>query len=262
MPPKAPQIWPSTCYVRKIQQQHGGVRAFTHLAQLISPTGELCRGYVKHFPASAPRGLFNEWFGYTAMSALSIPQPACAFMEAPIDGVTAWAFVSLQPSPSFEGTPKEQYNTNDAAQLPALIKRLLDCHDLPRLMAADQLIMNGDRNLGNLVFTGKRSFVAIDHSDILGGPDWELESLIKTTTWSRSKIIEDLIGIKNLRPSTCGALVAAAEIVQQAYFDTQIELKMALNAGTNRDAEIAIEALWWRCLEIASWFRNRLKLLI
>ena len=261
MPLKAPQIWPSTCYVRKIQQQHGGIRAFTHLAQLVSPTGEPCRGYVKHFPASAPRGLFNEWFGYTAMSALSVPQPACAFMEVPIDGVAAWAFVSLQPTPTFEGTPKEQYNVSDVDQLTTLIKRLLDCHDLPRLIAADQLVMNGDRNLGNLVFTGKRSFVAIDHSDILGGHDWELENLLKTTTWSRSKIIEDLIGIKNLRPSTCGALVAAAEIVQQAYFDTQIELKMALNVGTSRDAEIAIDALWWRCLKIDSWFRNRLKLL-
>ena len=173
--------------------------AYTHLAEVRNISGELCRAYVKHFPNNQPRALFNECFGHAVMSAMGVPQPPCAVMLAPVfeadPPMIAWSFISCQPRPTFDGTPKEIYKIEDAVALSILIKRIFSCPMLPLLIAADQLVMNGDRNLGNFVFTGKRAFVAIDHGEIMGGGAGTNDALLRPTGWAVSKLIEELVSI-------------------------------------------------------------------
>lgn len=263
---KAPVLWPQNCYIRPIRLATEGQRAFTHLAELKDPDGFSCRGYIKHFPAGATKGLFNEWFGYTVMASLGIPQPICAILQAPIFGSTtnetAYAFVSCQPSPVYEGTPKEHYTPDDPIKYAALLKRLFDCPALPSLIAADQLLMNADRNLGNLVFTGKSSFVAIDHGEILGGIAWQARDLIAPTIWAESKPMEVWTAIDQLRPSLKSAIYASAEIVQEKFYEVQQSLREALDCTTHSDSAIALDAVWWRCLKLANWHADRLQLLV
>ncbi len=259
---KLPSVWTIDQYIRPIQVEHGGQMAQTHLALVRSANGTPVRGYVKHYGAQHPRGLFNEWFGYTVQSAMGVPQPDCALMPAPLPGtqLVAWAFVSLEPLPTFQGTPKQLYRLDDPAQHHDLVKRLMACAALPLLVAADQLLGNSDRNMGNLVFTGKNQFVAIDQGGILGGLNWQLADLWFTQQWALSKPIEALVPISSLSASQKNALYAAAEVVQQAFFDLQHELKAAMGAD-NLDVNVAIQAVWWRALALAEWFRNRLNLL-
>jgi hypothetical protein len=261
---KRPQVWTAAQYVRAIRQEGGGARAATHLAEVRSPLGVALRAYVKHFPDNTPRGMFNEVFGHVVMSALGVPQPEVAVMPAPINMLPekpwAWAFVSCEPRPTFEGTPKQIYNFADSEQHAKLVERLFACPALPLLIAADQLLKNGDRNIGNLVLTGKSSFVAIDHGEILGGGSWQLGDLWFTQHWVPSKLIENLVPIDSLKPEMRSALYASAQLVADKFFETQNELRVALECGSSVDAAAAMDAVWWRCVPIAEWFRERLKL--
>lgn len=263
---KLPALWPETCYIRPIKHATEGQRAFTHLAELKDPNGITCRGYVKHFPTGATKGLFNEWFGYTVMASLGIPQPPCAIMQAPVFGSQnneiAYAFVSCQPSPVYEGTPKEHYTPDDAVKYTALLKRLFDCPALPSMIAADQLLMNGDRNLGNLVFTGKSTFVAIDHGEILSGIAWLGRDLVEPTSWVQSKPMEVWTTIDQLKPSIKSAIYACSEVVQERIFEVQRDLREALDCKNYSDNAIALDAVWWRCLNLANWHADRLQLLV
>lgn len=262
---KVPQLWSPTAYIRFIRKETGGARALTHLAELVDPSGKTCLGYVKHFTDTSPRGLFNEWFGYAFMSSLGVPQPPAAFLHAPVMGdasTVAYAFVSLQSAPVFDGTPKAHYTAGGSNA--ALKDRVLACPTLPMLIAADQLVMNGDRNLGNLVFTGKNSFVAIDHSDILGGCNWALDALQKPTKWAHSKLIESTgwVQINDLTPSQRSAIFAAAEVATEKFYELQIQLNIALNDAQSQDVKTALDAVWWRSLELADWFKDKLHLQI
>ncbi len=227
------------------------------------PCAAAQRGYVKHYSTEQPRGLLNEWLGYTLQAALGVPQPESAILPAPLPatGQTGWAFVSLQPVPTFQGTPKQLYNLADPKQHQALIKRLMACPALPLLVAADQLLANDDRNMGNLVFTGKQQFVAIDQGSILGGLNWELADLWFTPQWARSRPIEDLTPIDSLSLAQKNAIFAAAELVEQAYFDQQTALHAALGSPNNTEVHTAMHAIWWRALTLTQWFKNRLDLM-
>jgi hypothetical protein len=260
---KLPALWQPTQYIRPINIEHGGNMAQTHLALLRTEQGKPVRGYVKHYGQHQPRGLLNEWLGYAIQAALGVPQPECAILQAPLPGTAmmGWAFVSLEPVPTVQGTPKQLYNLTDPQQHQALIKRLMACPALPLLVAADQLLGNNDRNMGNLVFTGKQQFVAIDQGGILGGLHWTLADLWFAQQWARSKPIEDLTPIQSLSPSQKNAIFAAAELVEQAFFEQQKELRSALGASHNTEVHTAMHAIWWRAFFLAQWFRNRLDLL-
>lgn len=257
-----PQVLPNDHYLRTIRAQSGGLRALTHLALVRGPDGQPQRGYVKQFPVDAPRSLFNEWFGYIFMSALGVPQPVAGVLLAPIPGEPrmAWAFVSFEALPRSDGTPKEIYDPRNAAHMQALATRLLECHAFAALTAADQLCINGDRNMGNLVFTGSRTFVAIDHSDILGGPGWELDSLIRPTGWAEAKLFEFCRSIKPLTPTQRNAFAAAADVATEAMHMQWQPLRAAMK--DHREACLALDAVWWRSLDVARWFRDRLQLLV
>ena len=133
-------VWPEECYLRPIRKAPDGATGFTHLASLRPPQQPDCRAYVKHFADNAQKGLFNEWFGYIVMRALGVPQPSAAFIRAPAFGLEGapmgWAFVSCEPSPTFDGTPKQLYNFNDPQQHAQLVQRLFSCTAIPLLIAA------------------------------------------------------------------------------------------------------------------------------
>ena len=256
-----PTVLPDNHYLRTIKVQQGGIRALTHLALVRGPTGLPQRAYVKQFPENAPRSLFNEWFGYIFMSALTVPQPPAAVLRAPIPGETrmAWSFVSFEPMPRSEGTPKEIYCHTDTQQLKKLAERLLACPAFATLTAADQLCINGDRNMGNLVFTGPRSFVAIDHSDILGGCNWQDHSLLCPTDWAQAKLVNLCESTKPLTLTQCSALTAAADVAIEALHAHWLPLRIAM--AESNEARLALDAVWWRSLDVARWYRERLKLL-
>lgn len=260
-----PAIWDVKSYIRPIETIAGGIRAWTHLAELRPPNEPPCRGYVKHFPVGYHRGLLNEWLGHIIMQALGVPQPRAALMQAPVMALEgaplAWAFVSCQPVPRFEGTPAQIYSLNDPGQHKALVQRLFSCKALPLLIAADQVIKNADRHLGNLVFTGKQSIVAIDHSDILGGPTWAISEHWFTQVWAKSRLIEEIAPISTLKTSTIAAILACAELASERIFQIYPALYKALDACTNADVEAALQAIWWRALELRQWFQERLYLL-
>lgn len=258
-------VWPDGAYVRPIGKAPDGITAFTHLASLKPPNSPACRGYVKHYPTNASKGLFNEWFGYILMRALGVPQPQAAIMRAPVfalpDAPMAWAFVSCEASPTFDGTPKQRYNLEKPEQHAQLVQRLFDCSAIPLLIAADQLLINGDRNLGNLVFTGKSSFVAIDHGDILGGCNWEPADLCFSPEWATSKLLQQLVPMDQIKPATRSAIYACSQLVAAAFYATQIELRREMKSNGKPDVTTALDAVWWRCEPIAQWFQERLQLL-
>jgi hypothetical protein len=261
---KRPAVWSASQYVRPIAVVTEGRRASTHLAEIRSPIGVPLRAYVKHFPDHIPRGVFNEVFGYVVMSAMGVPQPQVALMPAPLqvrsDKPWLWAFVSCEPRPTTEGTAKQLYDIENAKQHAKLVKRLFSCPALPLLIAADQLLRNGDRNIGNLVFRSKQSFVAIDHSEILGGGEWNLGDLWFAQTWERSLLIEALVDMSTLEPSMRSAIYGAAQSVAAKFFELQGQLRDALDCSNSVEAAVAMDAVWWRCISLAGWFQERLGL--
>jgi hypothetical protein len=261
---KQPAILQASHYLRPIGIQDGGVRAQTHLAMVADEQGKAARAFVKHFPAALHKGLFNEWFGYTLMSCLGLPQPPSALMPAPPWGSQSlsWAFVSFEPTPVSQGTPKAIYNFADnPGEISALINRLLACHATPSTIAADELVLNGDRNMGNLVFTGPKSFVVIDHSDVLGGPTWNLDDLLRPTGWVDNTLLTACQYLQPLPNSAGSAVCASAEVICQTLWENYLALYEALDCQNHWESRIALQAVWWRSLELAKWFKNKLQLL-
>ena len=262
---ETPPVWEKSAYIRPINSVDGGIRALTHLAEIRPPGLKRCRAYIKHFPPSHHQALFNEWFGYSLMRALGVPQPNAGVMLAPVFALPGtplqWSFASCQPSPTFEGTPAQLYKIDKPEQREALVKRLLACTAMPLLIAADQLVKNGDRNPGNLVFTGKSSFVAIDHSDVLGGPAWQLPDTHFTQGWAWSRPIEQLTTIPDLKNDTKSAILASAQLVSEKLFELQNELKDVLGAESNASVSAALNMVWWRALDLEKWFKEKFGLL-
>ena len=255
--------WPDEAYRSYLRAESGGMSGRTHLALLAPPVGEPCRGFVKHFdPATHPRALFNEWFSVHLLQALSIPVPRCALLRAPTGGPgpLSWAFVSCEASPTSHGTPKQFYSLTDQAANQVLASRLLATAGLPQLIAADQLIANGDRNLGNVVFTGTHSMVAIDHDHALHGPAWSFGQLWCSQHPCRSTLLDFVLEVRRgeLPPPVASAVVAAAEVVQEAYYAAQDDLRSIMNAANHSETATAMDATWWRCNDLAQWFKIRL----
>lgn len=261
-----PEQWPTTQYKRFIRMETSGKSAHTHLAEVATLSGEVCRAYVKHYGPARPHGLFNEWFGHIVLGALNVPQPPAALMPVHVPGTTllAWAFCSLEPTPRFDGSAKQLYSLDDPAQHEALLRRLFaDCaHTLPRLIAADQLLMQGDRNIGNILFTGKSHFLAIDNGEILGGAQIQRAELVAPRPWSRSKLIEDLVPISALKPGFCNALVAAAQLAVVELHGKQPAIQAAIGYPANAETAVPYDAVWWRGLELERLFAEKLGVMI
>lgn len=263
---QAPQQWEPKSYLKFIRLETSGARAMTHLALLTAPDGRVCRAYVKHYPDALFRGLFNEWFGHIMLSAMGVPQPPAVMMPAPVPdtgGQLRWAFCSTEPSPTFDGTAKQLYNLNEAWQYKTLVKRLfVDCkHLLPGLVAADQILMHADRNIGNIAFTGKNSFVAIDSGGILGGEACHPWHLHKHQGWATSKLIEQLVRLQDLSPGFKNSLLAAAQCAAEQFFLLYPDITRAINYRQHSDVDLCFDATWWRALEAETLFRQKLNLI-
>lgn len=265
MPIRQPELLPHTHYRRPVGRATGGQMADTHQAIVLNAAQQECRAFVKHFPASQQRSLFNEWFGYCMMAVLGVPQPSAAIMLAPrlgVPGQLEWAFVSFMPTPVCEGTPKEIYNLSDASQLKVIADRLMQCTAFSGMVAADQLCMNDDRNIGNIVFTGPRSFVVIDHNQILGGNSWQRGDLLRPTQWVVSKPLYLCEQCSTIPKGAANALVASAEVTAERLWECYAKLHDALTASDPENANLALNAVWWRSLELADWFKQKLHLML
>lgn len=124
------------------------------------------------------------------------------------------------------------------------------------------LNMNGDRNLGNLVFTGKKSFVAIDHGEILGGNAWHEDSLLKPTAWVRSVPMDACETFEPLPNTIQSAICGASDVAAETLWTNFAQLRAALNAETHRDTALALDAVWWRSIELSAWFKEKLKFML
>ncbi len=249
----------------------GGIRATTHRAVLRPPGGrDTVRGYVKHFFATAPRGMANEIIGWSVNRLLGIPQAPAALMMAPTWGglTMGAAFVSLEARPTFDGRACELYDVTDLRQRAALTARIRQCSNLPLLVAVDQLHANGDRHLGNIGFTGKHSFTVFDQSDILGGCDWSDGELLKPTPWAHHHIVGDatpeetLLPFATLDTAMRSSLMSAVKVALKRFYDGQAALRTALITGHNRDMSLGLDAIFWRSLSLEAEFCKRLGLLI
>jgi len=258
---KTPEQWHLNRYRRFIRLEGDGRRAITHLAEVVDSAGDLCAAYVKHYGPHTPRGLFNEWFGHTLLNALQIAQPAAAIMPAPnpVTGRVEWAFVSLVPRPKYEGSAKQMYNIRDRDQYKALVKRLFnECEQLlPGLIAADQLLINTDRNIGNLLFVSKGRFLVIDCGEILGGASSDASCLMFPQGWARSVLIEDLVPLSTLKTGLKNAIIAAGQLLIDKFYDEQSAIMAAISYPENRETYLPFEAVWWRTLELDSLFGDK-----
>lgn len=258
-----PPVLPPDNYISPIKIITEGAIALTHLAWIKDVDGKPSRAFVKVFPSDKPRGLFNEYTGSAIMSALGVPQPPTAIIQAPIYEQMHWAFVSFQPTPVSHGTPKEIYNLRDEWHSKQLIARLLSCHAYASMVAADQLCMNADRNLGNLVFTGARDFVVIDHGEIFGGSAWRIEDLLKPPEWVASRSMEICSHYNPLPNSTKNAIYAAAEVVAESLNEGYNELRDTLLRASNaQEMNVALQVIWARSSCLVQWFRNELGLML
>jgi hypothetical protein len=261
----AVEVWPHEAYLAFLKPVTGGLIARTHLALLRSPDGEQCRGYVKHFAGPGlTRALFNEWFCAHLVQALGLSMPRCALMEAPDMGTgpLGWAFLSCEPKPQFSGTPKEIYDLRSAPANRELALRLLRCLQLPAMLAIDQLAANADRNLGNFVFTGPSSFVAIDHSNALHGPNWQTPDTYFAQHPVRYLLLDFLESVLGRLPDgSANAVVAAADVVQDAYWAVQDALRQDMECAANPDVAAAMDMIWWRCRDLGEWFRKRMQVI-
>jgi hypothetical protein len=117
--------------------------------------------------------------------------------------------------------------------------------------------------MGNLVFTGKDTFLAIDHSNALHGPAWENVHLCSTQHMVESKpiLLLELANGGAVPDRVKGMLVAAAEVIQETYYAKQDELRARLGVQSSADAGRAMDMTWWRCGELSNWTRQRLKVI-
>lgn len=250
-----------SAYITAVRLETSGRTALTHLALVRDTRNVVRRAYVKQFPDNAPRGLFNEYFGYVFMSAMGIPQPEAAIMYAPSeDGAWHPSFVSFETQPQAQGTAKEIYtDLDDGTQLARLANRLLSCCGFYALVAADELCINEDRNTGNLIFTGARSFVVIDHSDILGGAGWTPETLAKYSGWCASKLLQICRLSDKLDTQQETKVLAATEVAVERFFEQHPVLSEALKGP---GATLALDAIAARSASLADACRNHFGLLV
>lgn len=239
----------------------GGIRD-THLA-LIRYEGGTRRAYIKHFPDHEPFGLFNEALACTILTGLGVPCAAGAVIYAPVMGAgpVRPAFASLESPLKFEGTAKQIYKVH-AAGMAELTRRLHACGAFASIVAADQLLANSDRNLGNIAFVGPHTLEIFDHDAILGGPSLPTERLYEPLGWSRSKLIEDLNPIHTLPKRVKTSIMAAAEVLLERFYQIQPDFREAIQVKANGRSCASADAIWWRSLDLVEWFRQRLGLLI
>jgi hypothetical protein len=142
--------------------------------------------YYKIFPQHLQStAIFNELFCYRLFAALDMPVADDVCMmpcrKNQIIGPSRCLENRDPNSDWMAGIASVDLNPRRVAQLPVptelMLAELLAWPALTKAAVLDELLLNVDRNCGNMHRLGKNRFVLIDHEKAFGGPAWNLEKL-------------------------------------------------------------------------------------
>lgn len=259
-------------YVRFVRKVTEGCLAATFLAQVVYE-GELRRAYIKIYDqATQPKAIINEVLGYLCAQALGLPSPPVFFVEVPPSDVVASglpmptsatrAVATLEahnPAVAGEGSAKTFFEAG-SIDLSYIKQRLLSSPAGRTLIAFDEAIGNGDRNIGNIVFSWKHGVVAIDHGCILTGHSWSVCSL--NSSVDGKNIAFDIVNHTPIGNSDKGAVFVAAQVMLEAYYAAMSELKIAMAYPSDSELSAAFDFVWWKVQRLEKRMATLLQLVI
>lgn len=160
-----------------------GVRAHTRSCSLKWGDGSITRAYIKVFVAGLNTCIINELTGFAIGKACNLPLPnKIGMLKLPEEFVREsqcceWAIVVSEVPGD---TLKSIYNSMDHHSFLPIFERLFEWSRIEDVLAFDDWIANGDRNIGNVVIAGESNYYLIDHSDALVKPNWTIHDLDPT----------------------------------------------------------------------------------
>ena len=260
-------------YVRFVRKIAEGRLATTFLA-LVNYDGVVRRAYIKLYDHVAqPKAELNEVLGYLYAQAMDIPSPAVFFIDVPAFDVAASGFLpeavlsmravgtleAHDPTVAGEGTAKTLYMSTTGIDFPQIRSRLISSPAGRALMAFDEALGNSDRNIGNIVFSKKHGVVAIDHGCIFTGPNWSHFNL--NSTHDQKNLVFDILDKTPIVASDKSALVVAAQVMVETYFDRLSELKAAIGHPADLDINSAFDFVWWKSIRLNIRIATMLKVI-
>jgi len=217
-------------YLHPIRLIGGKHRANTHIAQFT----ERRHVFVKAYPDSAPRGLINDIVGYLMARHAGIEQPQSGIIALPASALARVGLTTSAPAVwCFASTSCIDLSNRRHGSLTALfgdnlhaIRNVLESWPgFAQLVAFDTWLANIDRNTGNLILTSNNTLYPIDHSDILTGPEWNLNDLVaKEDEWTMNKLVECIFPIDTLPLPVRSAILNSAERFQSVYGKARSDL--------------------------------------
>lgn len=142
--------------------------------------------YASYYPiATHPKSLVNEITAYILATALNLPIPPKAFIVV----VKAHYLQSIDAKLSFQNpdqlcplwcvstlpgnSPKIHYNLKNIQDNPVFKADIAAWKQALNTVVFDNWLGNSDRNVGNLIRTGKQQYALIDHEDIAVNRRWQ-----------------------------------------------------------------------------------------
>ncbi|QGQ69808.1 hypothetical protein [Halomonas sp. PA16-9] len=157
-----------------------GIRALTQPCYLRWSDGTESQAYLKIFGSNLGTCIINEITGFLIGKACNLPLPnKLGMLQLPEDFVKAnqcceWAIaVSEVPGK----TLKMIYKDVGVDSFAPIFDHLFEWSRIEDVLAFDDWIANGDRNIGNVVIAGSSSYYLIDHSDALVKSNWSIGDL-------------------------------------------------------------------------------------
>lgn len=258
-------------YVRFVKKVSEGRLATTFLA-LVSYGGSIRRAYIKLYDHSTqPKAVLNEVLGYLYAQAMGMPSPPVFFVEIPAFDIVASGFLpssvgplramgtleAHDPGVVGEGTAKTLYSPS--FDLPQIKHRLMSSPAGRTLMSFDEAVGNPDRNIGNIVFSRKHGVVAIDHGCILTGPTWTAFTL--NSTFNQRNLVFDIVDKTPIVASEKNALLAAAQVMLETYYERLNELVTVLHHPADSELVAAFDFVWWKALRLNERMAMMLKVI-
>ena len=262
-------------YVRFVKKVSEGRMATTFLA-LVNYEGSVRRSYIKIYDHLAqPKAAINEVLGYLYAQAMGMPSPAVFLIDIPALDVAASGFLPLPALPmraigtleahdsrnAGDGTAKTLYMSSAGIDLPQIKHRLISSPAGRTLMAFDEALGNSDRNIGNIVFSKKHGVVAIDHGGILTGPLWSAFNL--NSTHDQQNLVFHILDQTPIVASDRNALMAAAQVMLETYFEQLVELMTTIGYPVEPDLELtaAFDFVWWKSMRLNERVATMLKVI-
>jgi hypothetical protein len=273
-------MWFNGSYTAPLRAVSGGIRANTHLAQVLV-NGHPATAYVKSFAAGSDQLLFNEVVGGWLAQASSIGTPVGGLLWVPegalqtmfpgmafsaADGMVA----SYACAPVGNGYGVAALGLGEAVAQSVVADHLLDVvrqHllDWPRFAACiafDAWVANVDRHLNNLLLAAGGRLVPIDHSDCFGGPETLDPDFVAPHARHLNKLLDLVFPQADLLPLPIKAgLIKAAErwpdVRRQCDADLQ---QLSVRLGEQRGRNW-LEWLTIRADITAQLLRDRVRML-